>query len=61
LAVSLAPDQPTALLRVEDDPGAVDRWKMLSLDIPPDYSAALVFEGKDANLKCFEWNSSQFT
>ena len=61
LAVSLAPDQPAALLRVEDDPGAVDRWKMLSLDIPPDYSAALVFEGKDANLKCFEWNSSQFT
>jgi hypothetical protein len=46
---------------VEDDPGAVDRWKMLSLDIPPDYSAALVFEGKDANLKCFEWNSNQFT
>lgn len=60
-AVSLAPDQPAALLRVEDDPGAVDRWKMLSLDITPDYSAALVFEGRDANLKCFEWNSNQLT
>lgn len=60
-AVSLAPDQPAALLRVEDDPGAVNRWKMLSLDITADYSAALVFEGRDANLKCFEWNSHPLT
>jgi len=57
-AVSLAPDQPAALLRVEDDPGAVDRWTMLSLDITPDYSAALVFESKGANVLCLEWNSA---
>ncbi len=44
--VSLAPDKPAALLRVEDDPSATGRWAMRSLAAAPGYSAALVADGK---------------
>lgn len=54
--VSLSPEKPAALLAVADDPGALKKWAMLSLEVIPDYSAALVFEGKSAVLKYFTWN-----
>jgi len=57
-SVSLAPDQPAKLLNVKNDLTAVDRWKMLSLEVNPDYSAALVVEDVPASLRCFEWNFS---
>jgi 4'-phosphopantetheinyl transferase len=53
-SVSSSPDQPAALLRVEDDPQAVERWSIQSLEVHPHFSAALAFEGKNANVKCFE-------
>ena len=55
-AVSLSPEKPAALLAVADDPAALEKWGMISLEVAPDYSAALVFEGKSAVLKYFTWN-----
>jgi 4'-phosphopantetheinyl transferase len=56
-SVSLAPDKPAAILTVADDSGALEKWSMLALDAAPDYSAALVFEGKKPPVKFFEWRS----
>ncbi|HTL71825.1 MAG TPA: 4'-phosphopantetheinyl transferase superfamily protein [bacterium] len=54
--VSLSPEKPAALLAVTDDPAALEKWSMISLKVVPEYSAALVFEGKSAALKYFAWN-----
>jgi 4'-phosphopantetheinyl transferase len=56
LSVSLTPGRPATLLDVAENPEAIKRWTMISLDVGPDYSAALVFEGRNANLQCFEWS-----
>jgi 4'-phosphopantetheinyl transferase len=54
--VSLAPDRPAALLAVADDPAAVQQWSMVALDAGPDFSAALVFEGNQSAVKCFQFS-----
>ena len=59
-SVSLARNQPAKLLNVENDPEAVNHWKIQSLDVLPDYSGALVFEGENIQLQCFDWNSHRF-
>ena len=46
IAVSLVPGRPAALLAVADDPDAIKKWTLISLDAFPHYSAALVFENK---------------
>jgi 4'-phosphopantetheinyl transferase len=51
-SVSLSPDQPAQLLKLESDPGAVHRWTMQSLDVAPDYSATLVVAGKPTATTC---------
>ena len=56
-SVSLSPDQPAAILKVADDPAALEKWSMISLVANLDYSAALVFEGKKSDVKFLEWNS----
>lgn len=55
--VSLSPDKPAALLAVADDHAALKKWSMVSLEVIPDFSAALVFEGKASALKFFTWKS----
>jgi 4'-phosphopantetheinyl transferase len=53
--VSLAPGQPALLLRTEiatDEPG---RWQMIELEPGKDYKAALVVEGHDWQLRCWQW------
>lgn len=54
-SVSLAPDRPVALLEVTDEIDALKRWTLRSLEVAPNYSAALVFEGKQKFLKSFTW------
>ena len=54
--VSLAPDQPAALLAVADAADALEKWNLVSLAVAADYSAALVYEGPPAVLKCLAWN-----
>jgi len=56
-SVTLTPDQSAALLSVNDDHKAAEKWTMISLDVRPDYSAALVFVGKTTGIQLFNWNS----
>ena len=53
--VSLVPQEPARLLRVQWDPKEVERWSMLSLKPTPDYIAALVVEGKDWKPRYWRW------
>ena len=55
-SVSLSPNRPAAILEVADNPPALEKWSMISLELNPDYSAALVFEGKKSDVKFLEWN-----
>jgi 4'-phosphopantetheinyl transferase len=55
-SVSLAPNQPAALLEVTDNAEALKKWELISLNVAPDYSAALVFEKRQTFLKYFTWN-----
>lgn len=52
--VSLAPGERAALLRSDDEDGAV-RWTLRELSVPPDYAAALAVEGDGWNLRCWQW------
>ena len=53
--VSLVPQEPARLLRVQWDTREVDRWSMLSLQPTPGYIAALVVEGKDWKPRYWRW------
>jgi 4'-phosphopantetheinyl transferase len=53
--VSLAPDEPAALLRTRPDPREAERWAMSALLTGPDYAAALVVEGQPTGLRCWDW------
>lgn len=55
--VSLKPDEPAALLRVKDAPPEVKRWSLHSLNPGPGYVAAVVVEGNDWQLKCWDWSA----
>jgi 4'-phosphopantetheinyl transferase len=53
--VSLAPGEPAMLLgtRAEEDQAA--RWLMIELAPGADFKAALVVEGRDLRLRCWQW------
>jgi 4'-phosphopantetheinyl transferase len=55
-SVSLTPGQPAALLDVAEDHEAMKKWTIASLDVGVDYSAALVFEGRNVKFRYLEWN-----
>ena len=55
--VSLAPDQPAALLQVALDPGEVEHWSLHDLDAGPGYRAALLVEGQNPKLS---WREPRF-
>jgi 4'-phosphopantetheinyl transferase len=46
--VTLRPNEPAHLLRVEGDPAAVDNWRLHEIDAPAGYAAAL-FVGRKEN------------
>jgi 4'-phosphopantetheinyl transferase len=52
--VSIGVD-PAVSLRVYGRPDEDARWAMRSLDIGPEYGAAVAVEGKDFQLKLWEW------
>jgi 4'-phosphopantetheinyl transferase len=54
-AVSLRPDEPAALLEVENDPMEAGRWGMTSLQAAPGYACALVAEGKGWRFDFADW------
>jgi 4'-phosphopantetheinyl transferase len=53
--VSLAPGEPPALLKVDDDKREVARWKMYELKPGADYAAALIAAGAPITLKQRHW------
>ena len=55
-SVSLAPDKPAAILDVADDSAALKKWSVISLEVAPDYSAALVFADKKSSVKYLDWS-----
>lgn len=54
--VTLGPDEPPRLRRVEGKPDEPARWSFHDLDPHPDYLAALAIEGHDWRLRGFEAN-----
>lgn len=52
--VTLAPNEPAALLRVQRDPESVRRWSMFDLDVGHGYAAALAVDGPVQRLHKFE-------
>jgi len=50
--VTLNPDEPARLLRIQGDPEAAARWTLRDLAVDPAYVAALVVEGQGWNLAC---------
>lgn len=52
--VSLAPDEPAALLSVEDSPEGPARWSLVELFPAAGYVAALALEGEAGRLRCWQ-------
>ena len=53
--VTLLPGHLPKLTRVESDPLAVDRWSYMDLPEIPGYASALISEGHDWCLECYEY------
>lgn len=52
--VSLTPGAPASLLAVRGDAQEAARWTLQALEPGPDHRAALVAEGRDWQLKCWQ-------
>ena len=53
--VSLAPEEPAALLRTRGEPREAARWSMLNLSPGAGYAGAVIAEGRDWRLQCWDW------
>jgi 4'-phosphopantetheinyl transferase len=53
--VSLVPGEPAALLATRGDPDEASRWLLRELFPGPGYLAAIVVEGRDWRLQCWQW------
>jgi 4'-phosphopantetheinyl transferase len=53
--VSLAPGEPTALLHVSADPEEPSRWSLRELAPGSGYAGAVIAEGQDWRLHCWQW------
>lgn len=53
--VSLAPGEPAALLASRIDAGEISRWRLVELAPGAGFRAALVVEGQDCQLRCWQW------
>lgn len=53
--VAFLPDEPPALLRTRPDPAEAGKWTLLAFDPGEGYTAAAVIEGKDFDVRCYEW------
>ena len=54
--VSLAPQAPAALLRIEDNPAEAARWSLEKLEPCAGYVAALAVKGNPWQLKLWQWS-----
>ncbi|HEX6289771.1 MAG TPA: 4'-phosphopantetheinyl transferase superfamily protein [Herpetosiphonaceae bacterium] len=53
--VSLVPGEPAALLAVRGNVEEAERWLLRELHPGPGYLAAIVVEGRDWRLQCWQW------
>ncbi len=53
--VSLAPDEPAALLRVAGAAAEASRWSLFELNPGEGYAGALAVEGRDVQISCWHW------
>ena len=53
--VSVAPEEPAALLHTKGDPSEASRWSLKDLTPGPGYAAALAVEGDAWLLRCWQW------
>jgi 4'-phosphopantetheinyl transferase len=56
--VSLAPNEPAALLSSSYDPREVSRWSLEALSPGPGYVAALAVEGQGWQLSSWRWDAT---
>ncbi len=56
--VSIVPGEPATLLRSGLGDKEISRWSIHDLDVGSDYVAALVVEGHDVKIKCWQWTES---
>ncbi|HEX7317505.1 MAG TPA: 4'-phosphopantetheinyl transferase superfamily protein [Pyrinomonadaceae bacterium] len=54
--VSLAPGEPAALLRTDDEEEGAARWTLRELSVPKGYVAALAVEGEGWSLRRWQWS-----
>lgn len=55
--VSLGPNEPVILRATRPDPQEAARWTLLSLEVSPDYAAALAVEGQGLEFRFWDWNT----
>ena len=53
---SVSLEECSKLLRSDDGPDEIDRWRFLALEPGGQYVAALCVAGQDMELSCFEWS-----
>jgi 4'-phosphopantetheinyl transferase len=59
--VSLAPEEPAALLNTEDDPQEVSRWSLTKLNPGAGFVAAVAVKGHGWQLATWEWKQLSAT
>lgn len=55
--VSLGPDEPARLLRIEGDSNDPPRWSIQELELAPGYASAFGIEGRRWRLHCWKWSN----
>jgi 4'-phosphopantetheinyl transferase len=59
-SVSLAPDEPAALLQTPNDEGEASRWSLCALNAGTGYATALAVEGHDWRLSCWQFSMLEY-
>jgi len=55
--VSLIPNEPATLRATRPNPEEAARWTLFALDVDPCYQAAVAAEGKDLQIRLWDWTS----
>ena len=55
--VSILPHEEPRLLETRHDPADAERWRLMALDLWPDYTAAVAAAGAGWTLKCWDWDT----
>jgi 4'-phosphopantetheinyl transferase len=53
--VSLIPNEPVILRATRPNPEEAARWTLFALDVDPCYQAAVAAEGKDVQIRLWDW------